>query len=211
MQTQNGSFAKWYAALAALLGWFAIMAQFYLILTNRTTPLPETITRFFSYFTVLTNIIVAICFTAIFMSGKGNLTRFFLRTDTQTAITVYIIMVGAVYNLILRFIWSPQGLQKLVDELLHSVIPLLFILYWLIFVRKSTLQYKDAFRWLLYPLCYTVFIAIRGAISGFYPYPFVNVSEIGFPRALLNGGILVLVFTGLSLFLIAIPKWLIRK
>ncbi|MFZ5976285.1 MULTISPECIES: Pr6Pr family membrane protein [unclassified Hydrotalea] len=33
--------------------------------------------------------------------------------------------------------------------------------------------------WLIYPLLYLVYILIRGSFSGFYPYPFVNVLQIG--------------------------------
>lgn len=199
--------AKFFAAITAILGWFAVSAQFYLIMQGRTLSTTETIIKFLSYFTILTNIVVAIGFTFTVFKKAG----FFSRPGTQTAITVYIVVVGAVYNVVLRFLWNPQGLQLWVDELLHTVVPLLSLLYWILFVPKSTLKWKDSIVWMGFPVGYTVLIVIRGAFSGYYPYPFIDVPEIGYPQALLNGCILMLVFMGLSLFLIAVAKFTSRK
>ena len=210
-KTEGSTSKKWYAFITALLGWFAVITQFILLIQNRITSIPETIIRFFSFFTILSNILVAVTFSFVFLQGKGKWNRFFNKATTLTAITVYIIVVGAVYNIILRMIWHPEGLQKLVDELLHSVIPVLATLFWIFFVKKEVLQWKDSLSWLLYPIVYTVFIAIRGMISDYYPYPFINVPAIGYPRALLNGLILTGVFLGLSLFLIAVAKFISRK
>ena len=35
------------------IGWFAIIAQFFLMLENRQADIPETIIRFFSFFTIV--------------------------------------------------------------------------------------------------------------------------------------------------------------
>lgn len=210
-KTTGSSFTKTYAFMAALLGWFAVVTQFVLLIQNRTTSIPEATVRFFSYFTILSNILVALGFSFLFLDSKSKWGRFFTNPSVLTAVTVYIIVVAAVYNIILRIIWHPVGLQKLADELLHSVIPVLSVLYWVIFVPKSSLQWKNSFAWLLYPLAYILFIALRGAFSGFYPYPFTNVTAIGYPRALLNGFFLSVVFMGLSLFLIAVAKFISRK
>ncbi len=207
----DSSLQKWYACIIALLGWFAVVTQFILLIENRTTSLPEAIMRFFSFFTVLSNILVAITFSFVFFQGKNKWSRFFSQPTTLTAITVYIIVVGAVYNTILRMIWHPVGLQKLVDELLHSVIPVSAVLFWIFLVPKSSLKWKNSLPWLFYPMGYALFITARGVFSGFYPYPFVNVPVIGYPRALLNGVVLGVVFLGLSLFLIAIARFLSRK
>lgn len=195
---------KTWAAIIALAGWFAIIMQLYLMLQTAGISQAELVVRFFSYFTILTNILVAVRFTAIVFSNG----HFFTRPGVQTAITVYIIVVGLIYNIVLRFLWSPQGMQQLVDELLHTIIPLLSVLYWIKFVRKDGLKYKNCFSWLLFPFAYIVFVAIRGAVSGFYPYPFIDVTKLGYPRALLNASGMVLVFMGLSLFLTAIGQWL---
>ena len=124
----------------------------------------------------------------------------------MTAITVYILVVGMVYNLILRFLWAPKGLQLIVDELLHTVIPLLCVIFWWIYVRSKALKWKDAYPWLIYPLVYIFIILIRGAASGYYPYPFIDVNTIGYTKVFVNSGILAVCFLGISLLFIAIGR-----
>jgi hypothetical protein len=106
----------------------------------------------------------------------------------------------------LRNLWHPEGLQLVVDELLHSVIPVLFLLYWLIFVPKGLLQWKNVFSWLIYPVVYIVFVLLRGKSSRFYPYPLINVNDLGYSKVLLNCCGLFIAFLLLSLLFIAIAK-----
>lgn len=201
---RNKKGAKLLLGAICLLGWFALIGQFYLIILNRGTSIPEIVIRYFSYFTILTNILVAICCTILLTNRNSKIKSFFLRQNTLTAITVYITIVGLVYNFILRFLWNPQGLQRIVDELLHSVIPLLFIVFWLLIVPKGKLYWKSVLAWLLYPLIYLVFVLLRGIPSSFYPYPFIDVKKIGYPQTFINSSGMLLAFLAISiLFLIA--------
>ncbi|MRG46029.1 hypothetical protein GFS24_12950 [Chitinophaga sp. SYP-B3965] len=198
---------KTYLSIMAILGWFALIAQYYLHISLGITPPGEATIRFFSYFTILTNIMVALCCTMTLLRPG----TFFSKPATFTALTVYIVIVGIIYNLILRFTWQPQGLQRIVDELLHLVIPLLFFVYWLLFVPKDTLKWNSLLPWLIYPLVYIVYVFIRGSFSGFYPYPFLDVSAIGISKALINSIGIAALFIGMSLFFIAWGKWRSRK
>jgi len=182
---------------------FAILLQLYLIIENRRLSVPGTIVQFFSYFTILTNIIVALYFTLVLLKRRTQKDDWLTKPKTQTAILVYIVIVGIVYNLVLRFLWDPRGLQLVADELLHTVIPLLFLLYWFLFVN---LQWKDAFAWLLYPLIYLVHVLSRGALISLYPYPFIDVPTLGYNKVILNCGILFISFFLLSLLFIAIGR-----
>ena len=196
--------------LGAIAGWFAVIFQFYLLIVNRITSVPEAIIRFFSFYTILTNILVALCFTVLLVKRKSGWGKLFSQPKTLTAIAVYIGIVGIVYNSILRFTWSPQGLQRVVDELLHVAIPVLFIIYWLIFAPKAGLQWKNVFLWLLYPLVYVFCILFRGALSGFYPYPFIDVNSLGYNKVFLNSVGLFIAFLFLSLLFVAIAKIMSR-
>lgn len=207
LETKAG---KGFAVIGAIISWGAVLLQLYLMLQNRTAPVAETLVRFFSFFTILTNMLVAICFTSILMSAREEKT-FFARSNTISATAVYILIVGIVYNLVLRSIWDPQGLQKLVDELLHAAVPLYFFLYWIIFVEKTHLHADRVYSWLIYPLVYLAFILVRGAVSGFYPYPFVNVSELGYGGVLKNSLILLGVFLLFSYLLVGIAALLRKK
>jgi len=178
----------------------------YLNIENRVLSLPQTIIKFASYFTILTNILVAICFTCVAIQPNGKWSKFFLRPQVASAITVYIFVVGLVYNTVLRWQWSPQGLQLIVDNLLHVVTPVWFLVYWMLFVPKDSLQYKNVWAWLVYPLIYCFYILERGAITNVYPYFFVDATQYSYGQVFLNIAALVLVFLGLSLLLIVVAK-----
>jgi len=196
--------ARIYASIGAVMGWFAVIMQFYLLMQNNPAPVKEKIFRFFGYFTIDTNILCALFLTFIALQSNSRLGRFFRKATTATALTVYITIVGITYNILLRNTWNPQGMQKIVDELLHSVIPVYFILFWFIFVHSQDLKWKNAFPWLIYPILYIVYAIILGGITKFYPYPFVDVNELGYAKALTNSLIVLVLIYLLSLALIGI-------
>ena len=130
----------------ALIAWFAVLTRFLLMLENRVASVPETLVRFFSFFTILTNLLVAIYFTSQSFQRKNHSAGFINKPGVLTSVTVYITIVGLVYQILLRHIWQPTGLQKIVDELLHSLIPLLVIIYWYFFENKSKVKYRQVFK-----------------------------------------------------------------
>ncbi len=195
-----------YLIILSMVAWFALIGQLYLIILNRNASVIVTLVRYISFFTILTNLLVALCST-ILLRKKNNEVNFFSRLKTITAIAVYITVVGLVYNLVLRFLWQPQGLQLIVDELLHTVVPVLFILFWLLFVPKAGLKAKDILPWLLYPFVYVIYILIRGAMTGEYPYPFIDVVQLGYSKVFLNSGMLVIVFLVFSWVYVGLDRF----
>lgn len=202
------SFKKLVAA-GAVIGWVALLLQLYLIYVNRVASIPETIVRYFSFFTILTNILVAVSFTLLYKKGIGN--SVFTKPNTLTATAVYITIVGLIYNVILRFQWAPQGLAKVADEILHTVIPVLYILFWLKFVPKQNLQFKNILPWLIYPLVYLGYTLLRGSFANWYPYPFINVTAIGYSKALVNSAMVTAVFLVVSLLFVGIAKATVKR
>jgi len=190
--------------LIAIIGWLAIILQFYLMIQNRVTGIGETIIRFFSFFTILTNLLVAICFTSLVISQQAY---FFSRSSVFSAITVYIFIVGLVYNTVLRSIWNPKGLQLYVDEALHVATPVLCLIYWFVFVPAKSLKWSNVYSWLLYPLIYLIYVLIRGAFSHFYPYPFLNVDKLGYSKVFINSIFVTAAFFVVSLLVV----WLGRS
>jgi len=187
-------------SVGLVMGWFAVTAQLVLMLQNRVTDIPENIVRFFSFFTVLTNILVALYFTSMAFQLKKKPFSVFFKSGTITALATFILLVGLVYQIILRSIWEPSGLQLVVDELLHTIIPLYFLIYWFLYAKPLDFKFKSLWYWMLYPLIYFILIIIRGHFSKFYPYPFVNVTEIGYVGVAQN----FIVIFGSVILLIAI-------
>lgn len=199
------------AVLIIILTWFALMAQYWISFENRTASVWDTTITYFSYFTILSNTLVALYFTLLSWRNINTKKQSKINLKALTAITVYIAIVGIVYQIALRHIWDPQGLQKIVDELLHSVIPLLVLLYWILQQGHKELKYKDSFLWLLFPLLFLIYTVIRGHYTSFYPYPFLDVNVIGFNKVILNSLILTIVFLVFSIALIWINRIMHKK
>lgn len=193
-------------ALGCAMGWFALIVQLRLMLHHPTKPIVEIVINFLSYFTILSNLLVTIAYTCLLFVPASGAGRFFAKASPLTALTVYILVVGIVYNAVLRQIWDPQGMQKIVDELLHLVMPLWMLLFWICYVDKRALRWANAWPWLIYPAAYLLYTLLRGTFTGLYPYPFVDVAELGYGQALLNSGVVCLVFVALSFIFITIGR-----
>jgi hypothetical protein len=171
------TFRKVYLMAVVLLEWAALAVQ--LVVHLRTAPASpgEALLRFFSFFTILTNILIGIYFTALLFTLAGK-QGFFSRSSPQTASVMYITVVGLIYNLILRGDWHSSGLQAVLHDILHTAIPLLVIVYWALWVDTRGLQWRSIPSWLIYPAGYTIFVFVRGRFSGWYPYPFLDLGRL---------------------------------
>jgi hypothetical protein len=96
---------------------------------------------YFSFFTILTNLLVALGTTFAVSGARCRIGLLFSQPVVQTATAIYISVVGVVYSFILRELWAPTGLQKIADVLLHDLIPLLYVAFWIFFVPKSNLRW----------------------------------------------------------------------
>jgi len=192
------------------IGWFAILAQFVLMIQNRLVDIPETIILYFSFFTILTNILVALFFTVTAFQVKKFPYKLLSTSGAITAVTAFILIVGLVYQIALRSIWEPTGLQFIVDELLHTIIPLFMLIYWFFNVTKDDLQLRTVFKWLVYPVTYIIFIIVRGYLSGYYPYPFLNIKEIGFEKTMMNITIIIALAITIFVVLSSIGNYIVK-
>jgi hypothetical protein len=193
------------ALVFALIGWFAIIGQFVLSIENRIAPVAEAVIRFFSYFTIQVNILVAVYFTCLLLPA-GKRPKIIDKPGTLTAITTYITIVGLTYQVALRHVWKPEGMQFVVNELLHSVIPVLVIIFWWLYKNMTQVRYVQILKWAIYPLAYLGYSLIRGSIVDFYPYYFIDVIQLGMTQTLINAGIVTILFFVIAALFVFIGK-----
>jgi len=197
--------------LVGIAAWVAVALQVVLaarVVAEEGRPPLIGVINALSYFTVLTNLLVAIVATAA-ASRRGSGT-FFGRPSTMSATTVYIFVVWLVYSLLLRALWEPTGLQRVADVALHGVIPLLYIPFWCFYVPKGTLKWDLPPRWLIYPAAYAVYSLLYGALTGRYLYPFADVGALGYPAVLVNTVVFLGGFLVLGSILVAIDRLVCR-
>jgi hypothetical protein len=203
---------KWLYVSTVII-WFSLILQITISIsaylkTGRS--LAGTLVQLFSYFTILSNLLAVICLTALF-KAYSRLGKYFFQPHVFSAIALYITIVGLVYNLVLRSLWHPEGLFKLADELLHSVNPVLFVVYWLVYVPKGSLKWSHALSWLWFPLSYSVYIFIRGSISHLYPYPFLNVDALGLSRVAINSLLMLIAFLLIGFLFVWINRVIVKR
>ncbi len=159
--------------------------------------------RFLAFFTILTNLMVGIVSAVSAIAPNSASGRMLAGANTRAGVVLYIALVGVIYHLLLAGLWDPQGWQLIADQLLHTATPVMMVLAWIVFDQKHGLSLKTLPQIIVYPVAYTIYAMIRGAADGFYPYPFIDVSELGYARVLMNvagltaafllaGGVLIL-------------------
>ena len=65
--------------------------------------------------------------------------------------------------------------------------------------------------WSLYPLAYFGYALLRGEWIGFYPYPFIDVTALGYARVLGNALVMLVAFLLLGLGVIGLDRWQGRR
>ncbi|MGQ2991589.1 MAG: Pr6Pr family membrane protein [Brevundimonas sp.] len=196
--------ARLWHLVFAVVGLFALGLQYGLILqTPDRTPLELTL-NFFSYFTILTNVLIALAMLAPAIAPDSAPGRFARSPMIRSGATLYAVVVGLVYHFLLHATWNPQGWSFLVNVLLHYVMPTAMLLDWLIFTPKGSLRWPSAARWLAFPLAYGLWTLIHGYAADWWPYWFINAEMLGLSRALINFGGLLTLFFGLGLLVVLI-------
>ena len=194
-------------AALAIISWAGVLLQFWLsinlALANGKT-VGEGIVVFLGYFTVLTNLFVALTATLPLIAGSSRLGRWFGKPMVLGSATTSILIVGIMYHFLLRNVWQPQGLQLLADVVLHYVVPILAFAYWLVFPPSSKLGVLAPLAWCLYPMGYFVYVFARGELLGSYPYYFIDVTSLGYGKAMSNSFGLLLSFIVLGAAVLAV-------
>jgi hypothetical protein len=108
-------------------------------------------------------------------------------------------------------LWHPEGWQWLADELMHDVMPLLFLIYWWCCVPKGTLRLKHLALWVIYPVVYFAYSLLRGHLLATYPYPFIDVEKLGYPQVFINAAGLLAGFVVIALVVIGLDRWRGRR
>lgn len=201
------------AAVVALVSAASLLLQYVLLirLTFGTVgPVLATV-RFFSYFTIISNLLVTAVAVAAISGGTGTAGRFLARPRVRGGVALYIGVTGIVYFTILRHLWQPQGAQWWADSGLHYATPVMYLSWWFACLPHGRLSWSDVPRWLVFPMAYLLWTFARGALVHEYPYPFLDVDQLG-SRAVLRNCLGVFgLFAGLSAFLLLVDGALERR
>ena len=155
--------------------------------------------EYFAYFTIESsffNIVVLAIGGVLSLRHRFDPTGF---TMVRIAIVTYAIVTGAVYNLLLR--GGPPGDYvgpQWPNEVMHVWIPLFILLDWLLAPGRPAIRWSALWLIVSYPVVWAAATLVRGAITGWYPYPFLE------PDAAAGYLGVYEYIAGLSLFIVAL-------
>ena len=136
------------------------------------------VVNFFSYFTNLSNlfaaVVIIIAATSLLKHREPTATDDIIRGTS----VVCMALVGIIFSVLLRGA-DLGALLPWVNILTHYVMPIVVVLDWLYQPPQSNLAVKQIAYWLIFPLLYLAYSIIRGAIVGFFAYPFFNPDKVG--------------------------------
>jgi hypothetical protein len=200
--TSRAALARVWHSVTILVIAFAIIAQLVLVIQGvgvlvdeigNSAPLGVRLLRFFSYFTVQSNLLAAVIAASLIArpDRDGSVWRA-VRLAALFGMTVTFV----VYMTVLRPLLHLEGIERLADIGFHYVAPLLAVGGWLLFGPWPRIDNRCALRSLIWPVAYLVYVLALGALTGWYPYPFINAAMIGYPNAMINSLIIAVLLLG---------------
>jgi hypothetical protein len=155
----------------------------------------ERLVRLFSYFTIESNLLIGGVSVALAMDPRRDGPVFrVLRLDALLCIAV----TGIVYNTMLRGLATLTPSGEVANTMLHVLAPLFAVVVWLWVGPRPRVTAATVWWSVVYPITWLVYTFIRGAVTGWYPYPFLDVNVRGYPGALTAAAIISVVFLVLA-------------
>lgn len=150
--------------------------------------------NFFSFFTVHANLALALALLAPVR---------FRRPWALGGVTVTLLLVGLIYEALLRGVWNPGGGEFLASLILHDLVPLAALVLWLRRPERGALRWRHAFLWLAFPGAYLLYLVLRGLATGWWIYPFLDVQTLGAARVAATAAALLGLHLAAGLALVA--------
>jgi len=196
--------ARWSAASIAAVAWLGLAVQFETSFL-RVGSVAGTVWVMLRFFTVIANLCSAILFTGVAWRPGS-----FAKPFAIAGAAAFMLLVGITYAMMLRGLIELSGGAKLADFLLHTVTPIMVPLFWLLFVPKGRLRWRDPLLWAILPLLYLPYALARGMAEGSYAYPFIDLARIGWRLVAFNALGLLAAFVSVGLVMVALDRRLVR-
>jgi hypothetical protein len=196
-------FVRGWNSLITLLVVVALVLQVWLAIRASATPpghavgtlrgawVGTRVLRVFSFFTIQSNVLAAVTSAQVARNPHrdGPIWRA-VRLASLFGITV----TGIVYSTVLAKVHEPHGWQEtLSNNVFHYIVPIMMVLGWFLFGPRPRIEPRTIARAAVWPAAWIAYILIFGAISKWYPYPFLDVTTHGLGRVIANAFAVIVV------------------
>jgi hypothetical protein len=207
--------ARAWHLLTALVAGFAVILQLVLVweghaVLDETDPpgLVTRVIRFASYLTIWSNVLVFA--TAALLAANPARDGAAWRALRLNAVVICF-GGGVVHFFFLRPLLDLDGGDLLADKLLHVVVPLLAVVGWVAFGPRGQATRAELLPFLVLPVVWLVYTLVRGEFVDWYPYPFIDVDELGYAVVAANCVGVAAVMFGLALAAVWVDGRLARS
>ncbi len=188
-----------FAALVAGSVWFGLATQFDATLVANGS-VAAALWILLRFFTILVALAVALTFTMLAWRPRVR------SPELLGGLTLNALLVAVVYRALIAGTLVQTDQEKLADLFLHGITPVLVLLFWLTCVPRGGLRFRDVGPWAAVPLLYFAYALVRGGFDGIYPYPFMDVSNIGWAATALNAALIAAGFVAAGFGLVWVDR-----
>lgn len=202
----------WNLVLALVVS-ATVVAQLVLLVSggqdvNTTTaaapvPLATKLLRFFSYFTVQSNLLVlAAAISLVIRPDRDGPVWRVLRLDALLGIAV----TGVVFATLLSGLVHPSGIGIWINAGFHEFSPVWELLGWLLFGPRPRIDGRTI-RWaFVWPVAWLAYTMAHGAMTGWYPYPFLNADTLGYGQVSITVAVILVAALATAFAFLAVDR-----
>ncbi|HJQ46238.1 MAG TPA: Pr6Pr family membrane protein [Amycolatopsis sp.] len=200
MTVRPTTFARWWHGVLAAVVIASLVIQLVLLFragadansghTTGGTTVGVRLWRLFSYFTIESNLFVL--GTCLVLAWRPTFDGRIWRVVRLDAL-LGILITGVVYAIVLAPTMHLTGAALAADIGFHYVAPWGTLAAWLLFGPRPRITWGTVAGAFIWPALWLVYIFTQGALTQWYPYPFLDVGALGFGTALVNAILVVLV------------------
>ncbi|MBI9001058.1 Pr6Pr family membrane protein [Corynebacterium sp. CCM 9185] len=215
------SVIRFLGLVAAVLGVSAAIVGGIGVATTPFTDFPafgstgEKLLAYYSYFTLWSNILGAaagLSYAFWFIRGRdGGGLGAVLRLDA----TIMLMATGLVYHLLVADGSPHTGTQAFTTPIIHGIMPVLLPAIWLLHMtqrHRPDVRLRTLLGALIIPAIWTAWTFWRAQVTGgYYPYDFMDATEIGLARSVTTTAMIYVIFTVFMLVLGLIERVVLSR
>ncbi|MEV4348847.1 Pr6Pr family membrane protein [Actinoplanes sp. NPDC049596] len=172
----------WHGLLFAVV-LTSLLIQVVLSAQGDDAPVTTRFVRLFSFFTIQSNVLVLLAAGALMIDpGRDGRVWRILRLDALLGI----IVTGLVYATILAGTTDPHGAGWWSNLGFHYIAPWAALAGWIAFGPRPQIDLRTIIWAFLWPAAWIAYTLAHGATTDWFPYPFADATEIGYPTAIRN-------------------------